>query len=259
MRAVASSSPSVKNTSPETPVRIIAIRPHPSIGAGVSVFGRLVEPANKDRDESDPRDTFEDHGHSGRSRRSGRANRSGRSRSPVMRFDLDREIFAAADPPLEEAQETTFGALRDLVTRSGHLFAPAAAVDLLSRRDHSEAELRQKLRRRGFSADAIEFALQRMQDYRYQDDDRFAESWVRSRMSGVGRSRNALVAGLARKGVDRETVERAIRQYEEENPDCFREALLNALTSLRGQSEEQILRKLYRRGFDVVEIKKNIG
>jgi len=48
----------------------------------------------------------------------------------------------------------------------------ATAVRLLARRDHSEWELRSKLKQKGFAADEIDTALERVKDEGYIDDER---------------------------------------------------------------------------------------
>jgi regulatory protein len=61
------------------------------------------------------------------------------------------------------------------------------AIDLLARREHSEQELRQKLKTREYDADAIDEALQALQDDNLQSDERFTESYVNHRFNaGVG-------------------------------------------------------------------------
>ena len=173
-----------------------------------------------------------------------------------MRFDISRDLLSRSGEVLDDSTTTTFGRLRALSLESGHLFAPAVAIDLLSRRDHSEAELRRKLASRGFDASAIAHALQRVQQRDYQSDQRFAASWIRSRMGGSGVSRNSLLAGLARRGVDRETAARAVTRYEEDNPECFSRALSAALRTIETDDSVTKMRKLLRRGFDVVEIRR---
>ncbi len=56
-----------------------------------------------------------------------------------------------------------------------------AAIDLLSRREHSCRELRQKLAPK-FPDTDIEPVLQRLQELNYQSDQRFAEVFARSRV-----------------------------------------------------------------------------
>ena len=59
--------------------------------------------------------------------------------------------------------------------------AYSKALGLLGRREHSRRELRQKLDRGGYARDEAADALDRLGEERYQDDDRFAETLVRSR------------------------------------------------------------------------------
>lgn len=63
----------------------------------------------------------------------------------------------------------------------------AAAIRLLSRREHSCKELQQKLHARGFDAGLIDEVLAALQTENLLSDDRFAESYVRSKMhKGIG-------------------------------------------------------------------------
>jgi regulatory protein len=55
------------------------------------------------------------------------------------------------------------------------------ALGMLTRREHSRRELRQKLDRSGYAGDEANEALDRLGEQRYQDDDRFAETLIRSR------------------------------------------------------------------------------
>lgn len=91
--------------------------------------------------------------------------------------------------------------------------ATEVAVSLLSRREHSVLELRQKLGQRGYSSDDIAHALQRMQDTGLQSDQRYAEVFVRSR----ARRRYGpvkIAAELRQRGVDASIVEQTIGESE---------------------------------------------
>ena len=76
-----------------------------------------------------------------------------------------------------------------------------AAVRLLARREHSQLELRRKLRTRGHRPEAVERALTRLGEYGYQSDARFAESFVRSRVDR-GQGRSKIVAALRERGIE---------------------------------------------------------
>ncbi len=77
------------------------------------------------------------------------------------------------------------------------------AVSLLARREHSSRELRDKLRARSFSAEAVESALATLREQDLQSDHRFAHACTRSLMDrGYGSLR---VAGeLRERGVSGE-------------------------------------------------------
>ena len=58
-----------------------------------------------------------------------------------------------------------------------------AAMNLLSRREHSAKELHQKLRKRFKDPDLVDQQVQRLADENLQSDERFAESFLRQRIS----------------------------------------------------------------------------
>lgn len=66
-----------------------------------------------------------------------------------------------------------------------------AAMDLLSRREHSTCELQQKLVRKGYAEQEVDSALQRLADENLLSDERFVEAFVHSRQTRApGRARS---------------------------------------------------------------------
>jgi regulatory protein len=57
------------------------------------------------------------------------------------------------------------------------------ALGLLARREHSRKELKTKLRQGGYEGEETVDAIDRLGEQHYQDDDRFAEVLLRSRIS----------------------------------------------------------------------------
>ena len=80
------------------------------------------------------------------------------------------------------------------------------AMDLLSRREHSAYELTQKLKQRNFDTDAIEMALDRLQQDNLQSDNRFIESMVNYRVN-AGFGPHKIRHELRQKGIRAELVE----------------------------------------------------
>jgi len=256
VRAVSSSSPSAKHISPGHPVTIQAVRPHAHVAAGVSVYAWFDPLRTPDNLSSSSRLPQND-------------DRPRMERIRKIRFDIAGDIFARVDDRTT-GTVTTFGRLQDLVRRSEYLFVKPAAVDLLARRDHSRQELIRKLIRKGFSRAAGTQAVDELQSQGYQDDLRAAESWVRSAMYGSGRSRAYVLAGLAKRGYDRDIAARAVLAYEAEHPCGFDDALksqiektvravvdTNGVTDMTVDQRHTVLSRLLRRGFSMKEIQQH--
>jgi regulatory protein len=83
------------------------------------------------------------------------------------------------------------------------------AIGLLARREHSRRELQQKLHQRGAAGEDIEQLLDVLQGEGLQSEQRFAESFVRSRIErGLGPQR--IQAELRERGVDDELIGEAL-------------------------------------------------
>jgi len=88
-----------------------------------------------------------------------------------------------------------------------------AALRLLARREHSHVELVHKLTRRGWPQAEVGSVVDDLAEENLQSDERFAESYVRSRVArhyGPVRIR----AELGERGIDRALAERALREQE---------------------------------------------
>jgi len=77
------------------------------------------------------------------------------------------------------------------------------AVSLLSRRDHSYAELLRKLTAKGFKNGAEE-ALEKLKIQGYIDDERFAGMYVRELISFKNYGKRRIEQELYKKGIDRD-------------------------------------------------------
>ena len=104
---------------------------------------------------------------------------------------------------------------REYIARRGYPHAMERAVKLLSMRDHSEGELREKLYQAGYPDVVIDQVIDKLEIMNLVDDENFAESWVESRAPRHGRKR--LEQELTRKGVARDTARRAVSTLTDED------------------------------------------
>lgn len=138
------------------------------------------------------------------------------------------------------------------------------ALRMLATREHSRVELKRKLEAKAEEGDDVEAVLDRMAETGLQSDERFAESYVRSRAARLGTSR--LQYELVRRGVTEEVADSALSDVLEQDeltrargvwlkkfgqPPSDRQDWARQARFLqsRGFSAE-IIRKLLRDGFD---------
>ncbi|MGZ5291077.1 MAG: regulatory protein RecX [Actinomycetota bacterium] len=86
------------------------------------------------------------------------------------------------------------------------------ALRLLAVRPRARRELRSRLLRAGFETAEVEDELERLEAVGLVDDDAFAREVVEHEVTVRRAGRRAVVSRLSARGVDRETIERAIGQ-----------------------------------------------
>ena len=92
------------------------------------------------------------------------------------------------------------------------------AVNLLSRRDHSERELMTKLTQKGYS-DGAEEAIRKLRDGGYVSDERFARLYVRELQTFKKYGKRRIEQELYRKGVDREIIREVLEETDFDGSD----------------------------------------
>ncbi len=126
-----------------------------------------------------------------------------------------------------------------------------AALRLLAYRPRSEAEIRQRLARRGLPPQVIQETIARLRDQGLLSDAAFARFWVETRDQTSPRGRRLLWQELAAKGIEREIAHQAIAPVAEE--DAALRAAQKKARHLQGQDYSIFRRRLgdflLRRGF----------
>ncbi|ANA41440.1 regulatory protein RecX [Geobacter anodireducens] len=88
----------------------------------------------------------------------------------------------------------------------------STALDILSRRDHSEAELARKLRTRGIDAGEIDRIVARLREFGYLDDRRVACRLAESALAQGKMVGARLRVELRRRGIPPDLAEEALAQ-----------------------------------------------
>ncbi|MBR1938291.1 MAG: regulatory protein RecX [Spirochaetales bacterium] len=124
-----------------------------------------------------------------------------------------------------------------------------AALNYLKRREHTEKELYTKLSAKGFSKDDIKEALERLKSLNYQSDKRFAESYIRSRLSRNPEGRSVLQMRLLSKGISSSLAKEVLDEYFVRHGDEIEEIYSEYSRKLEERKgEEKAKRTLIRKG-----------
>lgn len=123
------------------------------------------------------------------------------------RLTVDDEYwFSERWHNLKEIDDAELAALEEAV---GSRRAFNGTLDLLSRRDHTKKELRQKLSQK-YPKEACEAAIERAEALGLIDEARFAENYARELYERKAFGTRRILLELLQKGIDRETAENAL-------------------------------------------------
>ncbi len=132
------------------------------------------------------------------------------------RFALALSLEVLARSALRVGDELDAAGLEELREQEAGHDALSAALRLLAYRPRSEAELRQRLARRGAPPPVVQHTIERLRELGLVDDEAFARAWVDSRDQASPRSGRLLASELRAKGVGRGTVEEAVAAVDDE-------------------------------------------
>ena len=131
------------------------------------------------------------------------------------------------------------------------------ALNFLSYRPRSAAEVRRRLRHKGFADSAVQSAIERLCRAKLLDDRAFATYWIHNREQFKPRGVYALRRELGQKGVDRQIIDDLLQEIDEED-GAYRVGLQlverwsrskNAQTMDQATKRRKLTDHLGRRGF----------
>lgn len=140
------------------------------------------------------------------------------------------------------------------------LKAKKKAMSLLQHMDRTEWELRAKLEKAGFAEEAVEEAIAYVRSFHYIDDRRYACRFAE--IYRTSRSINRIRQDLQKKHISDELITFALEEIEYDDSQALRKALDKVLpekdSTLSYEEKQKVIAKLYRRGFQVDHIVKQL-
>lgn len=134
--------------------------------------------------------------------------------------------------------------------------AYAAGLAMLARRELSEAQIRERLRRKEFEPDIIETAVTRLREVRAVDDQRVAVSVARTEAQVRSRGRGYVLRRLQSIGIDSDVAKEAVDEVfgALDESALLERALARRLRGRNARVQDQaqfrrVLNQLVRQGF----------
>jgi regulatory protein len=173
-------------------------------------------------------------------------------------FSLEAEVAVSDD--LRVGRDLSDGDIEALARSDGFHRCLNAAARYLSYRPRSEAELRERLCRRGFAPDSVEAVLKRLKEQGLVDDVAFAQFWRGNRESFSPRSRWLTRLEMRQKGVAEDIIAQVVESVDDDD-SAYRAAMakLHSLPRADYQSFRRRLGEyLKRRGFSYEVISRTV-
>lgn len=130
------------------------------------------------------------------------------------------------------------------------------AVEYLARCEQSRFGLTQKLIKKDFEKKYIEKALSYLEKAEYLSDLRFSRAWLHSRSLNHYEGRIRLINELMSRGISKETSQKAVLEFFEENDEyelCRKDV---EKQKKRGKQDEKLIAALMKDGFSYKIIKE---
>jgi len=153
---------------------------------------------------------------------------------------------------LKVGQELSETKIAELKAHDQKEQALQRALNLISYRPRSEAEVRNNLKKHQIPEETTTQVITRLRETGILNDQQFAETWIENRAAFRPRSKFALRMELKQKGVDEEIIEETLTNINDEEQAY--EAGQKKARQLRSTDEQEFKRKLFgflaRRGFN---------
>jgi len=161
-------------------------------------------------------------------------------------------------------EELDQGSLELIMTSLLPRRAKLRAMNLLKSRDYTVKQLYDKLKEGGYPEKVIKEALAYVESFHYTDDLRYAVSFISS--YGNTRSRRRIEQDLARRGIDRVTLEEAWAEWEDQVGGQDERAMIQRLLEKKHFDPEKAEQKerqrmyafLMRKGFSGEEVRRAV-
>lgn len=129
------------------------------------------------------------------------------------------------------------------------------AIKYLTMREHSRFELEQKLLKKTENKDEVTCVLDKLEKEKFLSDERFCESYLRSRIRKNVEGKQILKMRLKAKGISSQLATEMTEKFFEENGEMIAAAVSKKYQKILSQKGEEKARlMLYQKGLMDIEL-----
>jgi regulatory protein len=176
------------------------------------------------------------------------------------KFAIKIDMGAVKSEELKIGQEISDNRLKELAEDVSLAHCLNVAYRFLSYRPRSEAEMKERLHRRGFEDSKIEIVINKLKEQNLLDDTAFAQFWKENRETFRPRSQRLTRLELKKKGVAAAIIEEVTK--ESDDTQSAYQAAQKKVQHLPNQDYEVFRRRLgdylQRRGFGYSVINQTV-
>lgn len=160
---------------------------------------------------------------------------------------------------IHNGQEITDQQLDKLKDDSVRDKARYQALGQISRRQRSEWELRDYLKRKGYEPEVIEQVIKDLGEGGYVDDQKFADAWINNRRLLKAASARRLRQELRQKRVADEVIDQALAADETDEREVLKDLVERKRKITRYQDDQKLMQYLSRQGYNYDDIKSTLS
>lgn len=172
-------------------------------------------------------------------------------------YQITTDIDFWAEHFYKDGEDITQEQIDNLCDEINYKKAVDKCYDLLSRRDHSIKELRQKLIRTVDEKNADK-AIDKMIDYGYLDDEKYAENLVKYLSTAKNMSSNFIKQEMYKRGISPDIISNVLEDSEIDNVKSVTELILTKYRNKLNAEDgiKKVTASLMRKGFSYYDIRK---
>lgn len=172
----------------------------------------------------------------------------------------DKYVFSLGEAELLNTglrigKEFTPEELEDLKQRAVLDKAYDRALNLIARRQRSQWELEDYLKRKDYDPDVVQIILNRLSESGYANDKTFAEAWVSNRRLLKATSKRRLQQELRQKRVADEIIKEILEEDKTDELEVLKDLIARKRKQTRYQDDLKLMQYLVRQGYNYGDIK----